>query len=208
MTVVLPNLPYAVDALEPHISGATMEVHHGKHHKTYVDKLNAAIKGTDYADMDLNDIVIASKKAEDTPVFNNAAQAWNHGFYWHCLTEKSDVAMTDMLKSAVEKAFGSEAGLLKALQEAGEKHFGSGWAWLVMDGDALKVISTHDADTPIAMGDTMIPLLTLDVWEHAYYLDRKNERPKYLETALKHLINWDFVSANFASSKAWQYPSN
>ncbi len=206
MTVILPALPYAFNALEPHISASTMQVHHGKHHKSYVDKLNAAIKDTLYEDLDLNEIVIAAHAAKDTAIFNNAAQAWNHGFYWHCLTNNKDTAITGELKAAIDEAFGSEAEMAALLQEAGEKHFGSGWAWLVLDDGALKVTSMHDADTPIAMSKKMIPLLTLDVWEHAYYLDRKNERPKYLAAALANLVNWDFVSANFASAKAWQYP--
>jgi superoxide dismutase, Fe-Mn family len=208
MTVILPPLPYAANALEPHISAATMEVHHGKHHKTYVDKLNAAIKDTLYAELDLNEIVISASDAKDTGIFNNAAQAWNHGFYWHCLTDNAGAEMTAELKAAIIKAFGSQAELIKSLQEAGEKHFGSGWAWLVLDDGELKVLSMHDAETPIAVSKKMIPLLTLDVWEHAYYLDRKNERPKYLAAALSNLINWDFVSANFASAKAWQYPAS
>jgi superoxide dismutase, Fe-Mn family len=207
MPVALTILPYETGALEPHISAATMEVHHGKHHKTYVEKLNAAIEDTDYAAMDLNAIVIGAHDVGDTEIFNNAAQAWNHGFYWECLTGEAGTAPSDDLQSAIDAAFGSSADMMSELQTAGEKHFGSGWAWLVSHNGTLKVTSMHDADTPIAMGDGMKPLLTLDVWEHAYYLDRKNERPKYLDAALKNLINWDFVSSNFASETVWQYPS-
>ncbi len=206
MTVILPDLPYSYDALEPHISSDTMTVHHDKHHKTYVDKLNAAIKGSDYEDMELNDIVIKSHKDKETAVFNNAAQAWNHGFYWHCLTGKK-TQLSDDLETAINDKFGSQSRFLKAIQDEGTKHFGSGWVWLVLSGGKLEVISTHDAETPIAMGNDTIPLLTLDVWEHAYYLDRKNERPAYLEAVLENIINWEFVSDNFNNATAWEYPS-
>jgi superoxide dismutase, Fe-Mn family len=206
MTIILPDLPYNYDALEPHISSDTMTVHHDKHHKTYVDKLNAAIKDTDYADMPLNQIVEKSHKDKDQAVFNNAAQAWNHGFYWHCLSATKS-KLSDDLETAINDKFGSQARLVKAIQDEGTKHFGSGWVWLVLSGGKLDVISTHDAETPIAMGGDTIPLLTLDVWEHAYYLDRKNERPAYLEAALENIINWDFVSANFDNDIAWEYPT-
>jgi superoxide dismutase, Fe-Mn family len=206
MTIILPDLPYSYDALEPHISSDTMTVHHDKHHKTYVDKLNAAIKDTDYADMPLNQIVEKSHKDKEQAIFNNAAQAWNHGFYWHCLSANTS-KLSDDLETAINDKFGSQARMLKAIQDEGTKHFGSGWVWLVLTGGKLDVISTHDAETPIAMSGDTIPLLTLDVWEHAYYLDRKNERPAYLEAALENIINWDFVSANFGNDSAWEYPS-
>jgi superoxide dismutase, Fe-Mn family len=208
MTIILPKLPYAYDALEPHISSDTMKVHHDKHHKTYVEKLNAAIEGTSYADMPLNDIVKASAEDDDKAVFNNAAQAWNHGFYWECLASDSKSEPDAGLSAAITATFESHAKLLDTIEEAGTKHFGSGWVWLVHDGDILKVISTHDAETPIATDDSALPLLTLDVWEHAYYLDRKNERPAYLKAALKNLINWDFVNENFNRGEAWQYPTS
>ena len=208
MAIALPKLPYAYDALEPHISGETMKVHHDKHHKTYVDKVNAAIKDTAYADLSLNEIVAQSHSEGDTGVFNNAAQAWNHGFYWHCLSAEKGHEASDALMAAVNDAFGSVDGMHAALEEEGAKHFGSGWVWLVSNKGKLEVISTHDAETPIAMNENMLPLFTLDLWEHAYYLDQKNERPKYLKAALKNMVNWDFVNANFASSKAWEYPAS
>jgi superoxide dismutase, Fe-Mn family len=206
MTIMLPDLPYAYDALEPHISSDTMIVHHDKHHKTYVDKLNAAINDTDYEDMELNAIVEKSYQDKDTAIFNNAAQAWNHGFYWHCLSPVKSSTSVE-LETAISDKFGSQARLIKAVQDEGTKHFGSGWVWLVLNEGKLDVISTHDADTPIAMSKDTVPLMTLDIWEHAYYLDRKNERPAYLEAALDNIINWEFVSSNFENGIAWKYPA-
>ena len=207
MSVTLTKLPYAYDALEPNISSDTMKVHHDKHHKTYVDKLNDAIKDTPYSDLSLNDIVMLAKRESNAAVFNNAAQAWNHGFYWHCLTPEKAQKPSDELSAAITSDFGSMENLIAQLQDAGEKHFGSGWIWLIRENGGLAVISTHDADTPLGASNDDVPLLTLDVWEHAYYLDRKNERPKYLAATLKNLINWEFVSDNFASAAAWQYTS-
>ena len=206
--IVLPPLPYADDALEPHISSETLKVHYGKHHKTYVEKLNAAIKDTNYAGLSLNEIVKLADNQGDTDIFNNAAQAWNHGFYWHCLSADKTKGMSAQLTEAVEKTFGSAKELVTAIEDMGTKHFGSGWVWLVSDKGKLEVVSGHDAETPISMNKNMLPLFTLDLWEHAYYLDRKNDKSAYLRATLDNLINWDFVNSNFSSSMVWEYPAS
>lgn len=200
MTIPLMPLPYAHDALEPHISSNTLEIHHGAHHKTYVDKLNAAIEGTDNADKTLEEIV----KSSSGPLFNNSAQTYNHGFYWHSLSpEKS--APSESLLAAINADFGSLDALLEQLSNEAVNHFASGWAWLVVDGGKLKVISTHDAGTAITAD--VNPLLTVDVWEHAYYIDQQNKRPVYVKTVLDNLLNWKFASDNFDRGTAWVYPA-
>ncbi|MBO9724559.1 MAG: superoxide dismutase [Novosphingobium sp.] len=200
MTISLMPLPYALDALEPHISSKTLEIHHGAHHKTYVDKLNAAIEGSDNADKSVEEIT----KLASGPLFNNAAQTWNHGFYWHSLNPAKTAPSAELL-AAIEADFGSLDALLEALSAEAVNHFASGWAWLVVDGGKLKVISTHDAGTPITTD--VNPLITIDVWEHAYYIDQMNKRPVYVKTVLENLINWDFASENFARGTAWTYPA-
>jgi Fe-Mn family superoxide dismutase len=200
MTISLMPLPYALDALEPHISSKTLEIHHGAHHKTYVDKLNAAIEGSDNADKSVEEIT----KLASGPLFNNAAQTWNHGFYWHSLNPAKTAPSAELL-AAIEADFGSLDALLEALSAEAVNHFASGWAWLVVDGGKLKVISTHDAGTPITTD--VNPLITIDVWEHAYYIDQQNKRPVYVKTVLENLINWDFASENFARGTAWTYPA-
>ncbi|MEO5597422.1 MAG: superoxide dismutase [Novosphingobium sp.] len=206
MPITLMPLPYEIDALEPHISAATLTLHHGKHHKGYIDKLNEAIADSNYADQSLEDIVVTSHNEGDLDVFNNAAQAWSHGFYWNSLTAKKSDGPSDELQVAIDQNFGSLSLLLETLASLGGEHFGSGWAWLVLDNGELCVITTHDAKTPFVIDNGMIPLLVVDVWEHAYYLDWKNDRPKYLDAVLKNLINWDFASANFAERSVWRYP--
>ncbi|MEO7247131.1 MAG: superoxide dismutase [Novosphingobium sp.] len=205
MPIPLLPLPFEIDALEPHISAETLLLHHGKHHKAYVDKLNAAIKETDYEGQPLEDIVRASAQSGDVEVFHNAAQTWNHGFYWNCLTGAKSAAPPASLLEAINKKFGTLDALIAEFESQGEKHFGSGWTWLVIEDGALAVTTTHDAGTPLAEIPGMIPLLTIDVWEHAYYVDWKNERPKYLTSVLKNLINWQFVSDNFERQTVWQY---
>jgi superoxide dismutase, Fe-Mn family len=206
MPIAFPDLPYPADALAPHISADTLKLHHGKHHKAYVDKLNKAIEGTDYAGLPLEEIVRKAREAGEKAIFENGEQAWNHGFYWHCLSPEGGVP-SGALADAISTAFGSTEALLKQLKEAGEKHFGSGWAWLVAEGDTLKVIDTHDSGTPVSTGKSK-PLLTIDVWEHAYYLDWKNERPKYLEAVTGTLLDWNFASENFARAGIWTYPAS
>ncbi|WP_395394029.1 superoxide dismutase [Novosphingobium sp. BL-8A] len=200
MTISLIPLPYAQDALEPHISAKTLEIHHGAHHKTYVDKLNAAIAGTPNADKSVDEIT----KSASGPLFNNAAQTWNHGFYWHSMSP-TKTAPSGALAAAIEKDFGSLDALLEALSNEAVNHFASGWAWLVVDGGTLKVISTHDAGCPITTD--VNPLLTIDVWEHAYYIDQMNKRPAYVKAVLENLINWDFAGENFDRGTAWTYPA-
>lgn len=200
MTISLMPLPYAQDALAPHISSDTLEVHHGAHHKAYVDKTNAAIEGTDNAGKSLEDIV----KSASGGLFNNSAQVYNHGFYWHSMTpEKSEPS--ESLATAIKNDFGSMDALLETLTDEAVGHFASGWAWLIVDGGKLKVISTHDAGTAIT--GNVNPLLTIDVWEHAYYLDQKNKRPAYVKAVLENLLNWKFASDNFDRGTPWVYPS-
>ena len=191
--ITLPALPYAVDALQPHLSKETLEFHYGKHHRAYVDKLNAAIPGTKFEKLSLDEIVLASA-GEYAKVFNNAAQIWNHTFYWNGLSPRGGGEPKGAMAEALKKAFGSVGDFVKKFDDAAANHFGSGWAWLVKKKDgALDVISTHDAATPMTEGLT--PLLTCDVWEHAYYIDYRNARPKYLEAFWK-LVHWDFVEKN------------
>lgn len=195
MAFTLPKLPYAYDALEPHMSAETLKLHHDKHHKTYVEKLNKAIEGTAYADLSLGEIIQKSWK-KDTEVVNNAGQHWNHSFFWNCLTPSGGGEPTGELKRQIEKDFGTVAGFSKEFAEAAGKHFGSGWAWLVLDGEKLSVETTANAELPMLNGKQAI--LTCDVWEHAYYLDYQNERPKFIDVFLSELANWEFAAARFA----------
>ena len=193
MAHTLPALPYAMDALEPHISKETLEFHYGKHHQTYVDKLNDAIKGGEFENASLEEIVRKSSGG----IFNNAAQVWNHTFYWNCLSPNGGGAPTGELAAAIDAAFGSFDAFKKAFTDKSVTLFGSGWAWLVKKPDgSLDIVQTSNADTPARGADTA--LLTCDVWEHAYYIDYRNARPKYLE-AFWGLVNWDFVAANLAA---------
>jgi len=200
MSIALPDLPYAADALEPHISRQTLEFHHGKHHKAYVDKLNAAIDGTDYEGRSLEAIIAASHKAADTGVFNNAAQAWNHTFLWNSMSPTGGGEPSGALAEAINARFGDLAGLRKKFKAAALGQFGSGWTWLVRKGGTLEVVSTGNAETPLTDGST--PLLTLDVWEHAYYLDYQNKRDAYIDAYLDSLMNWDFAAHNYEADRA------
>ena len=192
MAFTLPELPYSKDELEPHISSETLEYHYGKHHQAYVDKLNGLVKGSEFEGQDLETII----KNANGGVFNNAAQVWNHTFYWHCLAPNGGGEPTGDLKSALEKAFGSVEEFKKKFTETAIATFGSGWAWLVKKSDgSLDIVSTSNAGNPMTEGLT--PLLTCDVWEHAYYIDYRNARPKYIEH-FWNLINWDFVAKNLA----------
>ena len=193
--IILPELPYAKDALAPVISANTLEFHHGKHHRAYVDNLGKLIAGTDLADADLETII---RKVAGDParagIFNNAAQVWNHSFYWKCLKAGGGGAPTGAVAAKINAVWGSHEKFAEELKNAGVTQFGSGWAWLVLEGGQLKITKTANADTPIARG--VKPLLTLDVWEHAYYLDYQNRRPDYLAAVIGRLIDWDFVNAN------------
>jgi len=193
MAFELPPLPFAPTALEPHMSAETFDYHHGKHHKAYVDKVNGWIDEKGLAGLSLIDVVKKAKDTADKGLFNNAAQIWNHTFFWKSLAP-TGTKPSAKLQGLIDSGFGSTDALLKKLAEEAVGHFASGWAWLVLEGDALKVTSYHDADTPIAHGAT--PLFTLDVWEHAYYIDYRNARPKFAEGVLSNIVNWDFVSEN------------
>jgi len=189
----LADLPYAKDALQPHISAETLEYHYGKHHRTYVDKLNGMIGGTPFAESSLEDII---RKAPPGGLFNNGAQVWNHSFYWQCLAPKAGGEPSGALAQAIMKSFGSFADFQTKFTEAAAGNFGSGWTWLVKRADGgLDIVNTSNAGNPLR--DGLTPLLTCDVWEHAYYIDYRNARPKYLE-AFWRLVNWNFVAARFA----------
>lgn len=191
MAIQLPALPWARDALAPHISAETIDFHYGKHHNAYVNNLNRLIDGTPLAQRSLEDIVRDSEGG----IFNNAAQVYNHTFYWHCLKPNGGGTPAGKLGKAIDAAFGSFAKFREEFSTAAATQFGSGWAWLVRDAQGkLKVAKTANADTPLAHGQT--PLLTIDVWEHAYYIDYRNDRPKYIDTFLNHLVNWEFVEKN------------
>jgi Fe-Mn family superoxide dismutase len=193
MAFTLPPLPYDLDALAPHLSRETLELHHGKHHQAYVDKLNGLVDDEGKTNDDLAAVIAA---ADPGPVFNNAAQHWNHSFYWQGMAPGGGGAPTGELAEAIERDFGSPEAMTKELHDAAATHFGSGWAWLVHDGSRLLVTSTHDADLPLAHGQKA--LLTIDVWEHAYYVDYRNRRPDYVTAFLANLVSWDFVAANLA----------
>ncbi|MFZ5491032.1 MAG: superoxide dismutase [Pseudomonadota bacterium] len=191
MTHELPPLPYAIDALAPHISKETLEFHHGKHHKTYVDNLNKLIPGTEFENLSLEDIVRKSSGG----IFNNAAQIWNHTFYWNGLAPNAGGKPTGALAAAIDTAFGSFDAFKEKFSQTAIGTFGSGWGWLVKNASGgLEVVSTSNAGCPLTAGQT--PLLTCDVWEHAYYIDYRNARAKYVET-FWNLVNWDFVARNF-----------
>ncbi len=195
MAIQLPDLPYAKDGLAPYISANTLEFHHGKHHRAYVDNTNKLIAGTDLANESLETIVKKTVgDAAKSGIFNNAAQVWNHSFYWQCMKPNGGGKPTGKVADKINEAWGSFDKFAEELKNAGVTQFGSGWAWLVQDGGKLKVTKTANADTPIAHG--VKPVLTVDVWEHAYYLDYQNRRPDYLATFIEKLINWDFVKAN------------
>jgi superoxide dismutase, Fe-Mn family len=192
----LAPLPWAEDALAPTISASTIQFHYHKHHQTYVDTLNKLVEGTPYAQLKLEEIVrktAGASEAKDKQIFNNAAQAWNHDFYWRSLTPSKTEAGA-VLDSAITAAFGGKDELVAQLAEAGKTQFGSGWAWLVSKGGKLAIEKTANAETPMAKGVNC--LLTVDVWEHAYYLDYQNGRPKYLESVLGKILNWDFAAQN------------
>jgi len=197
MAFELPALPFAKDALAPHISSTTLDFHHGKHHNTYVVNLNNLIADTDLADKSLEDIMKATAgDASKAGIFNNAAQVWNHTFFWNSLSPKGGGAPTGALAEAINDAFGSLDGFKEAFKTAGLTQFGSGWAWLVARDGKLEIAKTPNAECPLTDGAT--PIITCDVWEHAYYLDFQNRRPDFLDTFLNDLINWDFASANFS----------
>ena len=199
MAFELPPLPYELNALAPHISAETLSFHYGKHHQAYVTNLNNLIEGTDLASKPLEDIIrITAKDQDKVGVFNNAAQVWNHTFYWHSMSPQGGGAPKGALAEKINADFGSYEEFKKLFKQAGVSQFGSGWAWLVVSKDGkLEIMKTPNADLP--MIHEKKALFTCDVWEHAYYLDYQNRRPDYVETFLNHLVNWDFAERNFGS---------
>lgn len=194
MAFALPELPYPKNALEPHLSAETLEFHHGKHHNAYVTNLNKLTEGQPDAGKPLEEII----RTATGGVFNNAAQVWNHTFYWQCLKPRGGGAPTGRLAELLKRDFGSVDQFKAQFRDAAATLFGSGWAWLVVEGGQLKITQTGNADLPLKHGQTA--LLTIDVWEHAYYIDYRNARPKYVEAVIEHLLNWDFAAANLAKS--------
>ncbi len=194
MAITLPDLPFAKNALDPHISEQTLEFHYGKHHNAYVVNLNKFIEGTDLSGQDLETIIKkTANDADKASIFNNAAQVWNHSFYWNCIKPDGGGAPTGAVAEKINSVFGNYDTFAEEFKNAGVTQFGSGWAWLVQKNGKLEIMKTLNADTPLAHG--IKPLLTVDVWEHAYYLDYQNRRPDYLGVFIEHLINWDFVNS-------------
>ncbi len=194
MAIELPELPFPKDSLAPEISERTLDFHYGKHHKAYVDKANGMISGTEFEGMKLEEIIRKTAGDKDkVGIFNNCAQAWNHTFYWQCLRSGGGGEPSGEIAKKIQSDFGGYDKFVEEFKNAGATQFGSGWAWLVLDGGKLKVMKTLNADTPLAHG--FKPLLTVDVWEHAYYLDYQNRRPDYLTTFVDKLINWEFVNS-------------
>jgi len=194
MPFALPDLPFPADALEPHMSKTTLGFHHGKHHATYVNTANDLVKGTPYDKMGLEEVIRASSaKPDEAKIFNNTAQIWNHTFFWQSMQPNGGGEPTGEIAKRLKEAFGSYDGFRKEFIAAATGRFGSGWAWLVLDKGKLSVTSTPNAETPLVKGQT--PLLTCDVWEHAYYLDYQNRRPAFVEAFLAHLVNWKHVEA-------------
>jgi superoxide dismutase, Fe-Mn family len=196
MAFKLPDLPYPNGALAPAMSAETLEFHHGKHHKAYVTKTNELIAGDQgLSGASLLQVVRRAKESSNGKLFNNSAQLWNHSFFWQCLAPSQGQKPDGKLAKLIEDGFGNVDALVQKLQEEAVNHFASGWAWLVLDRGSLRVTSLHDADTPI-VHEGMVPLFTLDVWEHAYYIDYRNERPRYASSVLANIVNWDFVAQN------------
>jgi Fe-Mn family superoxide dismutase len=193
MEHTLPALPYPMDALQPHISRETFEYHYGKHHQAYVTKLNQLIKGTEFENATLEDII----KKSSGGIYNNAAQTWNHTFFWSCMQPKGGVTPAGTLAAAINKKWGSHDEFKQAFQTSAVSNFGSGWTWLVKKADgSVDIVNMGAAGTPLTTGDKA--LLCVDVWEHAYYIDYRNQRAKFVESFINHLANWDFAAKNFA----------
>ncbi|MGD0094573.1 MAG: superoxide dismutase [Planctomycetota bacterium] len=196
--LTLPPLPYGEEALAPHISARTISIHYGKHHKAYVDNVNNLVKGTELAKLELKDLIkAAGGKKETAALFNNAAQVFNHTFYWNSMKASGGGKPTGKIAEALDAAFGSYDKFVTEFSEAAKTQFGSGWAWLVTDGAKLSILKTANADTPLV--HDLKPLLTIDVWEHAYYLDYQNRRPDYIKAWIENLINWDFANKNLGA---------
>ncbi len=197
MAFTLPTLPYAKNALVPYISEQTIDFHYGKHHQTYVTNLNNLVQASVNEEKTLEELIQMSfSKPDMTGVFNNAAQVWNHTFFWNCMKPNGGGLPTDLIAEKINAAFGSYEKFAAEFKQAALTQFGSGWAWLVQEGDAIKITKTANADLPMVHGQSA--LLTCDVWEHAYYLDYQNRRADFVQTFLDNLVNWDFVNANLA----------
>ncbi len=200
MAFDLPTLPYAENDLEPHYSAKTIGFHHGKHHKAYVDNLNKLIAGTDLETKSLDEIIRATAgNAQRVGIFNNAAQVWNHTFFWNSMKPGGGGKPAGSVAARIDQSFGSYQKFAEQFKGAAVARFGSGWTWLVLERGALKIISTPNAETPLT--SAQIPLVTVDVWEHAYYLDYQNRRPDFVQAFLDHLVSWDFAAANLAGAK-------
>lgn len=195
MPFTLAALPYATSALGEFMSAETLDFHHGKHHQAYVDKTNAMVAEQGLDGRRLSEVIRAARERGDQGLFNNSAQIWNHNFFWQCLAPPEGQRPSGKLAALIEEGFGTVDALLAKLKEEAVAHFASGWAWLVLDGDRLNITSLHDADTPV-VHEGIKPLLTLDVWEHAYYIDYRNERPRFAEQVLGNIVNWEFVGQN------------
>ena len=195
MPFTLPDLPFAKNALGEHMSAETLEYHHGKHHRAYVEKTNALVSEGGLAGASLVRVIRSAREKGDQALFNNSAQLWNHSFFWQCLSAPEGQRPTGQLAEMIDEAFGSTDEMLARLKEEAVGHFSNGWAWLVMDRDSLDIVSLHDADTPVVR-EGMKPLLTLDLWEHAYYIDYRNARPDFAEAVLGNIVDWEFVAQN------------
>ncbi|HEX8584922.1 MAG TPA: superoxide dismutase [Allosphingosinicella sp.] len=195
MPFTLPELPFDKNALGEFMSAETLDYHHGKHHKAYVDKVNAALGDKGLEGAALSRVIRSAAQGGDKGLFNNAGQIWNHNFFWQCLSPPDAQRPVGRLAALIEDEFGSTDAMLKKLADEAVGHFASGWAWLVLDGGKLKITSLHDGDSPVAH-DGMQPLLTVDVWEHAYYIDYRNARPAFVDAVLGNLVNWEFVAQN------------
>jgi superoxide dismutase, Fe-Mn family len=198
MSLTLPPLPYALDALEPHVSRRTLATHHGRHHAAYVEKTRALVQRTDREDATLEEIVLSS--AIGSPLFNAAAQAWNHAFLWHSMCPGGGGAASGAIARLIEESFGGQTAFSQQFVTVAGDQFGSGWAWLVLDAARLRIVATSNAETPLVTG--LVPLLTIDVWEHAYYLDYQHRRLDYIAAFLAHLVNWDFANRNLDCAAA------
>ena len=195
MPFKLPDLPYDRGALAPHMSAETLDFHHGKHHKAYVTKTNKLLEEGEFEPASLVDVIRTARDRGETKLFNQAAQLWNHSFFWQCLAPAEGQKPTGRLAELIEQGFGGVEPMLEKLAKEAEEHFSNGWAWLLLDRGALRIESLHDADTPL-VHTGMVPLFTLDLWEHAYYIDYRNERPKFVSAVLKNIVNWEFVAQN------------
>ena len=203
MAFRLPELPFPKDALGAFMSAETLEYHHGKHHRAYVDKTNKMLEEKGGDSGPLSRVIRGARERGEQGLFNNSAQLWNHSFFWQCLAAPQGQRPTGQLAEMIDEAFGSTEQMLAKLKEEAVGHFSNGWAWLVLDRDRLAITSLHDADTPVAH-DGMRPLLTLDLWEHAYYIDYRNDRPAFAEKVLGNIVNWEFVAQNLDGEGVWR----